>query len=132
MSDARISPFEIASGRDGGFSAPIEGGDPSAPPLERVAHMVRSSDLFLFIKGTPQQPMCGFSANTVAVFDSLGVPYATFNVLSDDRVRSAAKEYASWPTFPQVYLRGEFLGGNDIITEMLASGELVRLVEGVK
>jgi monothiol glutaredoxin len=76
--------------------------------------------------------MCGFSANTVAVMDALDVPYRTFDVLSDEGVRSAAKEFASWPTFPQVYVGGEFVGGNDIVTEMHASGELAALVRGLK
>jgi len=82
----------------------------------------------MFIKGSPQAPQCGFSANTVAIMNSLGVRYSTFDVLSDDAVRAAAKEFARWPTFPQVYVRGQFVGGNDILTEMHASGELQQLV----
>ena len=75
--------------------------------------------------------MCGFSANTVALMDSMGVRYRTFDVLSDESVRAAAKQFAGWPTFPQVFVRGEFIGGNDIITEMAVSGELRELVEGL-
>jgi monothiol glutaredoxin len=90
--------------------------------------MVQSSPVFLLIKGTPQRPLCGFSANTVAVVDALDVPYRSFDVLSDESIRSAAKEFAAWPTFPQVYVNGEFIGGNDIVTEMHANGELRELV----
>ncbi len=104
--------------------------DTSASPLDRIDCMVKSSDIFLFIKGTPGQPLCGFSANTVAMLNHLGVRYRTFDVLADEAIRTAAKEYSSWPTFPQVYVRGEFIGGNDIVTDMFYSGELQRTIEG--
>ena len=103
----------------------------SASQITRVEGLVGSADIFLFMKGTPQQPMCGFSANTVAVLDSMGVRYRHFDVLSDEGVRAAAKQFSCWPTFPQVFVRGEFIGGNDIITEMAVSGELRELVEGL-
>ena len=93
--------------------------------------MVHASDVFMLIKGTPQRPLCGFSANTVAMMDSLNVPYRTFDVLSDQSIRDAAKRYAGWPTFPQVYIRGEFIGGNDILVELYENGELRRMVEGI-
>ena len=92
--------------------------------------MVEGSELFLLIKGTPQQPQCGFSANTVAIIDTLGVPYQTFDVLSDESIRAAAKDFSAWPTFPQVYFKGEFLGGNDILMEMYDAGELRGMVLG--
>ena len=92
--------------------------------------MVDSSEIFLLIKGTPQRPQCGFSANTVAIIESLGVPYQTFDILSDESIRTAAKDFAAWPTFPQVYLRGEFIGGNDILVEMHDAGELREMVLG--
>jgi len=126
------SPFKIAAAPEpiGGHGQPVEENETSADPMARIAEMVSSAQLFALIKGTPQRPMCGFSANTVAVMDSLGVPYRTFDVLSDEGIRSAAKEFAGWPTFPQVYLRGEFIGGNDIVTEMHANGELQTMVAG--
>jgi monothiol glutaredoxin len=131
MSDPERNPFQIAS------AEPVPAGgtayreqDPAGQPLERIDRMVASSDVFLFIKGTPQQPLCGFSANTVAVMDALGLRYSSFDVLSDESIRAAAKEYSRWPTFPQVYLRGEFIGGNDIVTEMFHNGELGRMIEG--
>ena len=125
------NPFQIAAAEQptaGG--RPVQEEDASALPMDRIDRMVRSSVVFLFIKGTPAQPMCGFSANTVAIMDHLGVSYRTFDVLSDESIRSAAKEYARWPTFPQVYVRGEFIGGNDIVTDMFYSGELQRAIEG--
>jgi monothiol glutaredoxin len=130
MSDSHGSPFQVASEETATGGAPVREPDRSAPVHQRIDQMVRSSDIFLFIKGTPQQPMCGFSANTVAIMDSLEVRYSTFDVLSDEGIRTAAKEYAGWPTFPQVYVRGEFVGGNDIVTEMLYSGDLRQMVYG--
>jgi monothiol glutaredoxin len=126
------NPFHIAGGSpaprfQGG---PVAEADRSAPAVERCEKMIASAEVFLFMKGVPQEPMCGFSANTVAILESLAVPYATFDVLSDDSVRQAAKQVASWPTFPQLWVRGEFVGGNDIVTEMLRSGELESLVRG--
>jgi len=100
-------------------------------PAGRVRAMVGSADVVLLIKGTPQRPQCGFSANTIAVMDALDVPYRTFDVLSDESIRDAAKIFAGWPTFPQVYVRGEFIGGNDIVTEMYHEGELHELVKGI-
>jgi monothiol glutaredoxin len=126
------NPFNIAAAPEpaGGLGQPVVETDISVDPKTRVKMMVASSPMFVFIKGTPQRPMCGFSANTVAVMDSLDVPYRTFDVLSDESIRSAAKEFAGWPTFPQVYVRGEFIGGNDIVTEMHGSGELQAMVAG--
>jgi monothiol glutaredoxin len=126
------NPFNIAAAPEpaGGLGQPVAEADPQAPPLERLRAMIESAPLFVLIKGTPQRPLCGFSANTVAVMDALDVPYRSFDVLSDEAIRSAAKELASWPTFPQVYVRGEFIGGNDIVTEMHATGELQQLVRG--
>jgi monothiol glutaredoxin len=124
------NPFNIAAAPEppGGLGQPVAERDPGAAPTDRLRAMVEASPVFLLIKGTPQRPMCGFSANTVAVMDSLDVPYRSFDVLSDEAIRSAAKEFAGWPTFPQVYVRGEFIGGNDIVTEMHSRGELQELV----
>ena len=128
----RAHPFRIASQPAAvtGNGRPVGELEPDVPPLERVERMVGSADLFLFIKGTPEAPQCGFSANVLRIIDSLGVPYRTFDVLSDESIRVAGKEYAAWPTFPQVYVRGEFIGGNDIVSELAAEGGLRQLVEG--
>lgn len=127
------NPFNIAATPDRPEvrGTPITEAGSMTDPAERVRAMVGSADVFLLIKGTPQRPQCGFSANTVAVMDALDVPYRTFDVLSDESIRDAAKIFAGWPTFPQVYLRGEFIGGNDIVTEMYHEGELHELVEGI-
>jgi monothiol glutaredoxin len=108
-----------------------DGGDPGAPALDRVRALIESSDVFLFMKGVPEQPLCGFSANAVSILESLRVPYATFDVLSDESIRQAAKEHASWPTFPQLWLKGELVGGHDIMLEMAQSGELEPLLAEV-
>jgi monothiol glutaredoxin len=127
------NPFNIAGTQDLPESRgiPMTEAGSTADPADRVSTMVTSADVFLLIKGTPQKPQCGFSANTVAVMDALEVPYRTFDVLSDETIRDAAKEFAGWPTFPQVYVRGEFIGGNDIVTEMYAEGELHGLVKRI-
>jgi len=88
--------------------------------------MVGSADIFVFMKGTPVQPACGFSASTVAILDALGAQYATFDVLADEAIRAAAKEVGQWPTFPQVWVRGELIGGADIVAELHRSGELAQ------
>jgi len=126
------NPFHIAGGSpEPRFrGAPVNEADRTAPALERVEKLISSADVFLFMKGFPEQPQCGFSANTVAILETVGAPYGTFDILSDESIRAAAKQYASWPTFPQLWIRGEFIGGNDIMMEMFQTGELDTLVEG--
>ena len=86
---------------------------------------IASSDVVLFMKGTPVFPQCGFSAATVGVLSHLGVTFRTVNVLEDDAIREGIKEFADWPTIPQLYVKGEFIGGCDIVREMHESGELI-------
>lgn len=112
------------------FGRPAAEPDRSLPALVQVERLVSGADVVLLMKGTPQQPRCGFSANTVAILESLAVPYSTFDVLSDDGIRAAAKEYGRWPTFPQLWVRGELVGGDDIVSEMHGAGELAPLVRG--
>lgn len=95
-----------------------------ADTRDRIADLVKSSQVLLFMKGTPEMPQCGFSAQVVAILDQVVPRYATFDVLGDPSVREGIKEFSSWPTIPQLYVRGEFLGGCDIVTEMYQSGEL--------
>ena len=90
----------------------------------RIETRVASSPVFIFMKGSKLMPQCGFSNNVVQIFHSLGVPFETFDVLSDMEIRQGIKEFSNWPTIPQVYLNGEFLGGSDIMIEMYNSGEL--------
>ena len=90
----------------------------------RIEALIGSSPVFIFMKGSKLMPQCGFSNNVVQIFHSLGVPFETFDVLSDMEIRQGIKEFSNWPTIPQVYLNGEFLGGSDIMIEMYNSGEL--------
>jgi len=92
--------------------------------LTQIGEMVKKNKILIFMKGTPSLPMCGFSAATIQVFDALDVPYETVDVLEDPVVREGVKRYSKWPTIPQVYINGEFIGGCDIVREMYASGEL--------
>lgn len=95
---------------------------------QRIREAVNSSDVLLFMKGTPLFPQCGFSSRAVAILDRLGVDYDTIDVLQDAGVRSGIKEFADWPTIPQLYVKGEFVGGSDIMMEMYEAGELAELM----
>ena len=95
---------------------------------ERIDALVKSNDVVLFMKGSALFPQCGFSSRAIAILDHLGVPYETFDVLQDQEVRTGIKDYSDWPTIPQLYVKGEFVGGSDIMMEMFESGELQQLV----
>jgi monothiol glutaredoxin len=95
---------------------------------ERIAEIVAGDDIVLFMKGTELFPQCGFSSRAVAILEHLGVPFKTVDVLQDPEVRQGVKEYSDWPTIPQLYVKGEFVGGSDIMMEMFESGELQQLV----
>jgi monothiol glutaredoxin len=99
-----------------------------------IANEVASNDVVLFMKGTPQMPMCGFSGQVAFILDKIGVPYKGHNVLASDELRQGIKEFTNWPTIPQLYVKGEFVGGCDIVREMYQSGELQTLLadKGVK
>ncbi len=94
-----------------------------------IDNEVQSNEVVLFMKGTPQFPMCGFSGQVVQILDYLGVPYKGLNVLENDELRQAIKSYSSWPTIPQLYVKGEFVGGCDIVREMFQAGELQSLLK---
>ncbi|MBX6427229.1 MAG: Grx4 family monothiol glutaredoxin [Variibacter sp.] len=94
-----------------------------------IENEIKSSDVVVFMKGTPQFPMCGFSGQVVQILDHLGVPYKGINVLESDELRQGIKTYSNWPTIPQVYIKGEFVGGCDIVREMFQAGELQSLLE---
>ena len=95
----------------------------------RIDQLIKTNSIMVFMKGTKLMPQCGFSNNVVQILNSLGMPFETFDVLSDMDVREAIKEYSSWPTIPQVYLKGEFLGGSDILIELYNTGELKEKLE---
>ena len=95
---------------------------------DRIAEIVGSNDIVLFMKGTALFPQCGFSSRAVAILDRLGAKYETIDVLQDPEIRTGIKEYSDWPTIPQLYVKGEFVGGSDIMMEMFESGELQQLV----
>ncbi len=96
---------------------------------ERIDGIVKGSDVVLFMKGTPLFPQCGFSSRAIAILDHLGVAYESVDVLQDMEIRSGIKEYSDWPTIPQLYVKGEFLGGSDIMMEMYEAGELAALMD---
>jgi monothiol glutaredoxin len=96
---------------------------------QRIADIVNSRDVVLFMKGTPLFPQCGFSSRAVAILDHLGVKYDTVDVLQDMEIRQGIKQYSDWPTIPQLYVKGEFVGGSDIMMEMFEAGELQQLMQ---
>ena len=91
---------------------------------ERIDELVKGNDVVLFMKGSPLFPQCGFSSRAVAILDHLNVEYASVDVLQDQEIRQGIKDYSDWPTIPQLYVNGEFVGGSDIMMEMYQSGEL--------
>ena len=94
----------------------------------RIDELVKNNDVVLFMKGTALFPQCGFSSRAVAILDRLGVSYETVDVLQDPEIRQGIKQYSDWPTVPQLYVKGEFVGGSDIMMEMFESGELQQLI----
>jgi monothiol glutaredoxin len=95
---------------------------------DRIKQIIADNDIVLFMKGVPAAPQCGFSAGVVKVLDAIGVPYQGIDVLADPFLRDGIKEFSEWPTIPQLYVRGEFVGGCDIVREMFASGELQTMI----
>jgi len=98
------------------------------PTQEGIDKLVKEHDIVLFMKGTPDFPQCGFSQRVVTIMNDMSAPYAAVNVLLNDVVREGIKIYSDWPTIPQLYIKGEFIGGCDIITEMSTNGELETLL----
>ncbi|MBF2063365.1 MAG: Grx4 family monothiol glutaredoxin [Calothrix sp. C42_A2020_038] len=95
----------------------------------RIDNLVKQNKIVVFMKGTKLMPQCGFSNNVVQILNTLGVPFETVDVLSDYDIRQGIKEYSNWPTIPQVYINGEFIGGSDIMIELYQKGELQQKVE---
>jgi len=96
---------------------------------QRIEEQLKSHDVLLYMKGTPDFPQCGFSGQTIAALNAIGKPYSFVNIFEDQEVREGLKTYSNWPTFPQLYVKGELIGGSDIVIEMYHSGELKTLLE---
>lgn len=96
---------------------------------DRIDQLIGNHKILVFMKGTKLMPQCGFSNNVVQILNSLGVPYETVNILEDGELRQGIKEYSSWPTIPQVYINGQFIGGSDILIELYQNHELQEIVE---
>ena len=96
----------------------------------RIEEQLKAHDVLLYMKGTPDFPQCGFSGQAVAALNAIGKPYAFVNIFEDEEIRQGLKAYSNWPTFPQLYVKGELIGGSDIVVEMYHSGELKELLEG--
>ena len=90
----------------------------------RIEKLIHAGPIMLFMKGTPDMPQCGFSANVIKILNHHGVSYKTFNILSDMDIRDGVKQYSNWPTYPQLYVKGQLVGGNDIVMELMQNGEL--------
>lgn len=99
---------------------------------ERIKQQIGSDRVVLYMKGTPQAPQCGFSAQAIRLLNAAGAKFSTFDVLADPEVRQGLKEYSNWPTFPQLYINGELVGGCDIMTELHQKGELQQLIANSK
>lgn len=95
----------------------------------RIEEQLKSNDVLLYMKGTPDFPQCGFSGQTVAALNAIGKPFAYVNIFEDPEIREGLKAYSNWPTFPQLYVKGELIGGCDIVVDMYNSGELKKLLE---
>jgi monothiol glutaredoxin len=95
---------------------------------EKIKNIINSANIVLLMKGNANMPMCGFSANVVHLLSQLNKPYKTFNILNNEEIRQGVKAYSNWPTFPQLYIKGKLIGGNDIVSELFENGELQTLV----
>ena len=95
----------------------------------KIEQLVNENKIMVFMKGSKLMPQCGFSNNVVQILNTLGVPYETYDILADPEIRQGIKDYSQWPTIPQIYLNGEFVGGSDIAIELYQSGELQQMVE---
>jgi len=115
------NPFNIVSPQGG---SPLVEENRDGDLKTRIEKIINSAPVVLFMKGVPEYPQCGFSANVVQLLNSLSVGYKTFDILSDYDIREGVKAYANWPTYPQLWVKGELIGGNDIVVELHRSGEL--------
>lgn len=127
MSESENNPFKILN-EDTNAVQEVSAESITGDTVERIKSIISSDNVVLFMKGNTNFPQCGFSANTTAILKSLGKKFTTFDILSDMDIRQGLKEYSNWPTFPQLYIKGQLIGGNDIITEMYQEGELQEML----
>ncbi len=131
MSDNK-NPFNIVGGAELPANTGSNVSEATGENLnDRIKSLINSSKVFLFMKGVPEMPQCGFSANVVGLLNHVGVEFKSFDILSDMDIRQGVKEYSNWPTYPQLYVDGKLVGGNDIIMELYEDGELAEVL-GVK
>ena len=126
MSSSQFEPIPMLSSQP---TAPPPAEAESNPIREAIAEAIAEHKVILFMKGTPEAPACGFSARTVAMLQSLEVPFAAVDILPDPRIRQELSALSDWPTIPQLFVEGELLGGCDIVTEMYESGELAQALQ---
>ncbi|MAZ47207.1 MAG: monothiol glutaredoxin, Grx4 family [Halobacteriovoraceae bacterium] len=124
------NPFKILN-QDISSTKELSPNDVQGNITERIEEILKSDNIVLFMKGNSEFPQCGFSANTVAILKHIGKSFTTFDILQDMDIRQGLKEYSNWPTFPQLYIKGKLVGGNDIITEMFESGDLQEVLKEV-
>lgn len=101
----------------------------TSPVIEKIEKAIKSSKVVMFVKGAPNAPMCGFSKAVMELFQKMNVPFETVDILSNPDIRASLPEYSQWPTFPQVFIDGKLVGGNDIVQELYQSGELQKLLK---
>ena len=118
------NPFNIVGNAPAPTGEALSGVDKSLELTAQIESIINSDKIVLFMKGSPEFPQCGFSANVIGILNSMGIKYKTFDILTDMDIRQGIKDYANWPTFPQLWVNKELIGGNDIITEMYEAGEL--------
>jgi monothiol glutaredoxin len=123
------SPFQILSEK--GSIEVTRDQLPSGSLEEQITFLLKSSPVFLFMKGNSDFPQCGFSASVVGILSQLQTSFKTFDILSYPELRQFIKEYSQWPTFPQLYIQGELIGGNDIVTQLFQQGELQKLLQNI-
>ena len=123
------NPFHISNNEpQSQFGTPIE--DPKGETtVQQIENLVKNHEVVLFMKGNPVFPQCGFSARAVGMLNSFSKPFNTFDILSDHEIRQDLKEYANWPTYPQLWIHGQLVGGSDIMAELYENGELEKLVQ---
>ena len=124
------NPFHILN-KDISAVKEITGVHQDADLTNKIKATINGDKIVLFMKGNSEFPQCGFSANTVAILKHIGASFSTFDILQDMDIRQGLKEYSNWPTFPQLYINGKLVGGNDIITEMYESGDLEEIVKNL-